>query len=86
MHPFPTKVNDKLIKMDMVVGHMAVIPFPVLCKCRNVLKKTKTTKITIQKDFELYASFNPKGIGFSLYNPFQHLSLLIMSMTTAEVG
>ena len=26
----------------MVLGHMAIIPFPVLCKCRNVLKRVKT--------------------------------------------
>ena len=33
-------------KDDMVLGHMATIPFPVLCKCLNVVKITKTTKIT----------------------------------------
>ena len=26
------------------LGHMFIIPFPVLCKCRNQLKRTKTTK------------------------------------------
>ena len=31
------------------LGHMFIIPFPVLCKCRNKLKKTKTTK-TLSKD------------------------------------
>ena len=31
------------------LGHMFIIPFPVLCKCRNQLKRTKTTKI-ISKD------------------------------------
>ena len=27
---------------DIVLGHMAIIPFPVLCKCRNVLQRAKT--------------------------------------------
>ena len=35
----------------MVLGHMAIIPFPVLCKCRKVLKRTKATKIKC-KDYE----------------------------------
>ena len=26
-------------------GHMTIIPFLVLCKCRNALKRAKTTKI-----------------------------------------
>ena len=34
----------KTDKDDMVLGHMSIIPFPVLCKCRNVLNRTKTTK------------------------------------------
>ena len=32
MRPISTKVNDTLKKDDMVIGHMAIIPFPVLCK------------------------------------------------------
>ena len=32
-------------KDDIVLGHMAKIPFPVLCKCRNVSKRAKTAKI-----------------------------------------
>ena len=35
----------KTDKDVMVLGHMAIIPFPVLCKCRKVLRRTKTTKI-----------------------------------------
>ena len=31
------------------LGHMFIIPFPVLCKCRNQLKRAKTTK-TLGKD------------------------------------
>ena len=27
---------------DIVLGHMAIIPFPILCKCRNVLQRAKT--------------------------------------------
>ena len=27
---------------EMVLGHIAIIPFPVLFKCRNVLKRAKT--------------------------------------------
>ena len=34
----------------MVLGHMAIIPFPVLSKCRKVLKRTKTTKINCKDD------------------------------------
>ena len=34
----------------MVLGHMAIIPFHVLCKCRKVLKRTKTTKINCKDD------------------------------------
>ena len=30
---------------------MAIIPFPVLCKCRKVVKRTKATKIKC-KDYE----------------------------------
>ena len=35
---------------DMVLGHMAIIPFPVLCQYRNVLKKAKTTKTKYKDD------------------------------------
>ena len=34
----------------MVLGLMAMIPFPVLRKCRKVLKRTKTTKINYKDD------------------------------------
>ena len=34
----------------MVLGHMEIIPFHVLCKCRKVLKRTKTTKINCKDD------------------------------------
>ena len=40
----------KTDKDDMVLGHMAIIPFPVLCKCRNVLKRAKMTKIKCKDD------------------------------------
>ena len=32
-------------KDALVLGYMAIIPFPVLCKCHKVLVRTKTTKI-----------------------------------------
>ena len=35
----------KTDKDVMVLGHMAIIPFPVLWKCRKLLKRAKTTKI-----------------------------------------
>ena len=28
---------------NIVLGHMAIIPFPVLCECHNVLKRAKMT-------------------------------------------
>ena len=34
------------------LGHMFIIPFPVLCKCRNQLKRTKTTKIISKDDIK----------------------------------
>ena len=34
------------------IGHMFIIPFPVLCKCRNELKRTKTTKIWSKDDIK----------------------------------
>ena len=46
-------LNEGQCKTDkdvMVLGHMAIIPFPVLCKCRKVLKRTKTTKINCKDD------------------------------------
>ena len=46
-------LNEGQCKTDtdvMVFGHMAIIPFPVLCKCRKVLKRTKTTKINCKDD------------------------------------
>ena len=36
--------QGKTDKDDMGLGHMSIIPFPVLCKCRNVINRTKTTK------------------------------------------
>ena len=41
-----TEGQCKTDKDVMVVGRMAIIPFPVLCKCRKVLNRTKTTIIT----------------------------------------
>ena len=41
-------LNEGQCKTDkdvMVLDHMVIIPFPVLCKCRKVLRRTKTTKI-----------------------------------------
>ena len=29
---------------DIVLGHMAIIPFPVLCECHNVSKRAMMTK------------------------------------------
>ena len=29
---------------DIVLGHIAIIPFPVLCECHNVLKRARTTR------------------------------------------
>ena len=40
-------ITDKDV---MVFGHMAIIPYPVLFKCRKVLKRTKTTKIKCKDD------------------------------------
>ena len=34
------------------LGHMFIIPFPVLCICRNQLKRTKTTKILSKDDIK----------------------------------
>ena len=48
MRPISTKVNDTLKKDDMVIGHMAIIPFPVLCKCRNVLKEQRRLRSPAQ--------------------------------------
>ena len=33
----------------MVLGHMAIILFPVLCKCRNKIKKSKDNKNQMQR-------------------------------------
>ena len=33
----------KTDKDFMVFGHMAIIPFPVLCECHNLSKRAKTT-------------------------------------------
>ena len=46
-------LNEGQCKTDkdvMVLGHMAIIPFPVLCKCRNKLKRAKITKIQCKDD------------------------------------
>ena len=46
-------LNEGQCKTDqdvMVLGQLAIIPFPVLCKCRKVLKRTKTTKINSKND------------------------------------
>ena len=40
----------KTDKDDMVLGHMAIIPFPVLCKCPNKLNWAKITKIKCKDD------------------------------------
>ena len=34
------------------LGHIFIIPFPVLCKCRYQLKRTKTTKILSKDDIK----------------------------------
>ena len=44
------KGQCKTDKDVMVLGHMAIILFPVFCKCRKVLKRTKTTKIKCKND------------------------------------
>ena len=46
-------LNEGQCKTDkdvMVLGHMAIIPFPVLCKCHKELKRTKTTKVKCKDD------------------------------------
>ena len=46
-------LNEGQCKTDedvIVLDHMARIPFPVLGKCRKVLKRTKTTKINCKDD------------------------------------
>ena len=40
----------KTDKDVMVLGQMAIIPFPVLCKCRKVINRTKTTKSNYKDD------------------------------------
>ena len=77
MHPLSTKVNDKLTKKTwcLVTSHMAIIPFPILFKCRNVSKETKMTKITSSinqrikriKHFWLFWFFKLRH--WSFYNP-----------------
>ena len=32
------------------IGHMTIIPFPVLYECRNALKRAMTTKIRVKDD------------------------------------
>ena len=44
------KGQCKTDKDVMLLGHMAIIPFPVLCKCRKILKRTKTSKINCNDD------------------------------------
>ena len=44
------KGQCKTDKDVMVLGNMAIIRFPVLCKCSKVSKRTKTTKINIKND------------------------------------
>ena len=51
--PHTSYLNEgqwKTNKDDMVLGHMAIILFPVLCKCRNKLKRAKITKIKCKDD------------------------------------
>ena len=46
-------LNEGQCKTDkdvMVLGQMAIIPFPVLCKCCKVLKRTKTSNINSKND------------------------------------
>ena len=44
-----SEVQWKSDKDDMVLGHLVIIPFPVLCKCRNKLKRAKITKNPMQR-------------------------------------
>ena len=37
--------QGKTDENEMVLGHMAIIPFPVLFACHSVKKRVKTTKI-----------------------------------------
>ena len=41
-----TNINNRKL------SHMFIIPFPVLCKCRNQLKRTKTTKVVNKDDIK----------------------------------
>ena len=55
-------LNEGQCKTDkdvIVLDYIAIIPFPVLRKCRKVLKRTKTTKIKC-KDDETGAVPKPK--------------------------
>ena len=38
---------------DMVLGHMAIILFPVLCKCRKISKRAKMTKIKCKDNYKI---------------------------------
>ena len=52
-HTLTSYLNEgqwKTDKDDMVLGHMAIILFPVLCNCCNVLKRAKMTKIKCKDD------------------------------------
>ena len=44
------EVQRKTDENEMVLGHMAIIPFPVLCKCRNKLKRLNKTKNKCKDD------------------------------------
>ena len=54
----------------MVLGQMAIIPFPVFCKCHKVLIKAKTTKIKFKDDWagaELCPSQNSAKITYLIF-------------------
>ena len=45
-----TEGQRKTDKDNRMSGQMTIIPFPVLFKCPNALKRTKTTKIKCKDD------------------------------------
>ena len=50
IHPTSTNVNKKNDEDDIVLGHIAIIPFPVFCKCLSVSNRTKTAKTKCKDD------------------------------------
>ena len=55
----------------MEFSHMVMIPFPVLCKCRNILNMAKTAKIKC-KDNQIIKSISDFFISICVDNDKLH--------------